>query len=130
MDAIRFGLGIRALRHRRRWSQAQLALRVGVSRSVIYRTERGRADRVAVYTLQRVAAELGARVDVRLLWQGEALDRLLDQRHATLVNLTIELLTREGWAVSAEVSLTCKANAARSTFSHFIERAARYLSSR
>lgn len=104
MDAIRFGLGIRALRRRRGWSQAELARRVGLSRSVVSRMERGRADRVALYTVQRVAAALDARVDVRLLWRGEGLDRLLDRRHATLVNTTLELLGGAGWAAASEVS--------------------------
>jgi transcriptional regulator with XRE-family HTH domain len=104
VDVIRFGLGIRALRRRRRWTQAELARRVELSRSIVYRLERGRADRVALHTLERVATELGARVDVRLLWQGEGLDRLLDRRHAILVNLTLELLARFGWTASAEVS--------------------------
>jgi transcriptional regulator with XRE-family HTH domain len=108
VDPIRFGLGVRALRHRRRWSQTELAGRTGLSRSVIGRIERGRADRLTVHTLQRVATELGARADVRLLWQGEGLDRLLDQRHATLVDHTLELLTGAGWIGAAEVSFSIR----------------------
>ncbi len=108
MDVIRFGLGIRALRHRRRWTQEQLARRVGVSRSTIARIERGRADRVAVHTLVDVAAELGARTDVRLLWQGEALDRLLDARHAELVEWTVRRLDDVGWIVATEVSFNIR----------------------
>lgn len=108
MEAIRFGLGVRALRHRRHWTQAELAGRTGVSRSVIGRIERGQADRVAVHTLQRVAAELGARVDVRLLWHGEGLDRLLDARHATLVDRTLDLLVQESWTVATEVSFNLR----------------------
>jgi transcriptional regulator with XRE-family HTH domain len=108
MDVIRFGLGIRALRLRRRLTQANLAARSGVSRSVIGRIERGRADRVAVHTLVRVAAELGARVDVRLLWQGEGLDRLLDARHADLVERVVAILTLDGWDVAAEISFNLR----------------------
>ena len=77
MDVVRFGLGMRALRRRRRWTQAELARRVRLSPSAIGRIERGRSDRVTVQTLDRVAAELGGRVDVRLLWK-KGLDRLLD----------------------------------------------------
>lgn len=108
MEAIRFGLGVRALRHRRHWTQAELAGRTGVSRSVIGRIERGQADRVAVHTLMRVTAELGARVDVRLLWHGEGLDRLLDARHATLVDRTLDLLVRQAWTVATEVSFNLR----------------------
>jgi transcriptional regulator with XRE-family HTH domain len=104
MDVIRFGLGLRALRMRRRWTQAHLAAAAGVSRSVICRIERGRADRVAVHTLVRVAAKLDARVDIRLLWRGEGLDRLLDARHAGLVDRVIAILDAAGWEVAAEVT--------------------------
>jgi Predicted transcriptional regulators len=106
MDAIRFGLGLRALRHKRRWTQAQLAAKVNVSRSLIWRIERGHADRVAVHTLVRVAAALGARIDLRLLWQGEGLDRLLDARHASLVERVVEILTSSDWEVATEVSFS------------------------
>ena len=108
MDAIRFGLGVRALRHRRHWTQAELAARARVSRSAVGRIERGQADRVALHTLQRVAAELGGRVDVRLLWHGEGLDRLLDGRHAALVDRTLELLASEAWTAAAEVSFNLR----------------------
>ena len=75
-----------------------------MSRSVVWRIERGRADRVTVHTLMRVAAELDARIDLRLLWQGEALDRLLDRRHAGLVEQVVARLAAAGWEVAAEVS--------------------------
>lgn len=108
MDAIRLGLGFRALRQRRRWTQRQLATKAGASRSVIWRIERGRADRVAVHTLVRVAAALDARIDVRLLWQGEGLDRLLDARHAGLVDRVLEILTSSAWDVATEVSFNVR----------------------
>src|SRR5205809_706310 len=92
MDVVRFGLGLRALRRRRGLTQQQLASRSRVSRAVVWRIERGSADRVAVHTLVEVAGALGARVDLRLHWQGEGLDRLLDARHASLVEDMIALL--------------------------------------
>ena len=39
----------------------------------------GDGDRFTVATLDAIAAALGARVDCRLSWNGEALDRLLDR---------------------------------------------------
>jgi transcriptional regulator with XRE-family HTH domain len=104
MDVIRLGLGYRALRQRRRLTQEQLGAKARVSGSVICRIERGHADRVAVHTLVRVAASLDARVDLRLLWQGEGLDRLLDVRHARLVDLVLDILTSNAWEVATEVS--------------------------
>jgi hypothetical protein len=58
--------------------------------------------------LVRVAAALGARVDVRLLWQGEGLDRLLDAGHADLVERTVELLGSSAWQVATEVSFNLR----------------------
>ena len=108
MDVIRFGLGVRALRRKRRWTQDELAARASVSRAAVWRIERGRADRVAVHVLVRVAAALGARIDVRLLWQGEGLDRLSDAGHADLVERMLELLTTSGWLAAAEVSFNIR----------------------
>jgi transcriptional regulator with XRE-family HTH domain len=104
MDVVRFGLGIRALRRRRGWTQERLAAGAGVSRSVIVRIERGRADRVTVHTLVRVAAALGSSISLKLLWQGEGLDRLLDASHADLVEQIVRLLSEGGWEVATEVS--------------------------
>jgi transcriptional regulator with XRE-family HTH domain len=104
MDVIRIGLGYRALRQRRRLTQAQVGSKSRVSGSVVSRIERGRADRVALHTLVRVAAALDARIDVRLLWQGEGLDRLLDARHARLVDLVLDILASHAWQVETEVS--------------------------
>jgi hypothetical protein len=59
---------------------------------------------VAVGVLVRVAAALGATVDVRLRWNGEQLDRLLDEAHARLVEAVVLLLRASGWDVAVEVS--------------------------
>jgi len=57
-----------------------------------------------VETLERVALALGAWVDLRLLWQGEGLDRLLDEAHARLVEWVVRRLNALGWDVAVEVS--------------------------
>lgn len=108
MDTIRFGLGVRALRRRRRWTQSALAVRASLSRSAIARIERGQADRFTVRALGRVCQALDARMDVRLLWHAEGLDRLLDRGHADLVDRMIGLLTTLGWTAAAEVSFSIR----------------------
>lgn len=108
MDAIRLGLSLRALRRRRRLSQGRLAALVGISRSTIARIERGRADTATLRTLVRVAATLGASVSVRILWHGEALDRLLDAAHADLTDATLTLFRDAGWDVATEVSFNIR----------------------
>jgi hypothetical protein len=61
--------------------------------------------------LEAASAALGAYLDVRVRWHGEDLDRLLDAAHAALVEATVAMLNRRGWASAVEVS-----------FNHFGER--------
>jgi len=108
MDTVRFGLSVRALRRRRGWRQVDLAGYAGVSRTAISRVERGRADRLTIRMLRTLADALGARLDCRLLWNGEALDRLLDESHAALVETVVRWLTSLGWEVATEVSFSIR----------------------
>lgn len=103
MDVIRFGRSIRALRRRRGWRQVDLASAARTSKSVVGRLEIG-SEGVSVRVLERVARALDARLEVRLLWNGEALDRLLDEAHAAAVDATVGLFTRNGWEAAVEVS--------------------------
>jgi transcriptional regulator with XRE-family HTH domain len=104
VDLVRFGRGIRALRVRRRWRQVDLAAAAGVSQSTIVTIELGRGRRTPIETVERVAAALDARVDLRLNWNGEALDRLLDHDHAALVERVAAWLTAARWEVRTEIS--------------------------
>jgi transcriptional regulator with XRE-family HTH domain len=104
MDSVRFGLAIRALRRRRGWAQAELAQRARMSRSAVSRVERGQGDGLSVRALTRLGAALAARVSVRVLWQGEELDRLLDADHARLVEWVVARLSALGWIVVPEVT--------------------------
>jgi hypothetical protein len=83
--------------------QADVA-QAGVSRSQVSRIERGLIDAIPVADLARVAARLGADLDVRLRWHGEGLDRLLDAAHAALVEAIVRMLRERGWEVAVEVS--------------------------
>jgi transcriptional regulator with XRE-family HTH domain len=106
MDAVRFGLGVRALRRRRGWTQEQLAEKCGLAQTAISRIERGFGDRFTVQTLARVVAALGARISVRLLSQGEDLDRLLDAGHAEIVERITKYLQARGWEVAPEATFS------------------------
>ncbi|MEO5919286.1 MAG: hypothetical protein ABIQ17_06970, partial [Candidatus Limnocylindrales bacterium] len=57
-----------------------------------------------IWKLERVAAALGARVSVRLEFNGDALDRLLDADHARLTERLIGVLRGNGWECSSEVT--------------------------
>jgi transcriptional regulator with XRE-family HTH domain len=104
MDSVRIGLQIRALRRQRRWTQVELGRRSGLSGAEISRIERGLADRLAIWKLERILLDLGARLHVRVLWRGEELDRLLDRDHARIVEQVLDLLAHDGWLAIPEVS--------------------------
>lgn len=104
MDPVRFGLSIRALRRRRGWTQAELGRRARASRSSISRAERGEGDRLSARALARITDALGARLLLRVLWQGEELDRLLDAAHARLVEAVLSRLAGDSWLAVPEVT--------------------------
>jgi transcriptional regulator with XRE-family HTH domain len=104
MDAVRLGLAIRALRRRHRWTQRQLGERSGMSSSEISRLERGGARTRTLRCTERVLEALGARLLVRVLWQGEELDRLLDRDHASLVDAVLRELEARGWVAIPEAT--------------------------
>lgn len=59
---------------------------------------------MSVRALLRIVDALNARLVVRVLWQGEELDRLLDRDHANLVEVIIRRLTASGWSAWPEVT--------------------------
>ncbi len=75
-----------------------------MSQSAVSRVERADVDLVTLHTVVRIADALGARVSLRLLWRGEALDRLLDAAHAGLVDAVISILAEHGWQVVPEAT--------------------------
>jgi transcriptional regulator with XRE-family HTH domain len=104
MDSVRFGADVRLLRRRKDWTQARLAHESGVRRWVVTAIENGRGDTLPVDRLLPVVRALGATLTVRVQYQGEALDRLRDRRHARLVELVVGHLRDSGWLVATEVS--------------------------
>jgi transcriptional regulator with XRE-family HTH domain len=99
VDRDRFGRGIRALRKRRRLTQADLGARIGWSRSKVSRIESGRLEGVGFDDLEDLASALDARVQLDLAWRGAAIDRLIDERHTALVDSTVRWLIGLGWDV-------------------------------
>ena len=106
MDPVRFGLSVRALRRHRRWTQQELGDKCGLTQGAISKIERGLADHFTVQVLARVVAALGARIYFRVLWQGEALDRLLDADHAAIVERVAKYLQARGWEVVPEATFS------------------------
>lgn len=106
MDSIRFGRQYRALRLHQRLRQEDLVGPTGLSRSLIAKIDRGEIANVDLDSIDRAVRALGARLEVRISWRGENLDRLLDEGHARLVERTIGLLGRHGWTVEVEATFS------------------------
>jgi transcriptional regulator with XRE-family HTH domain len=104
VDDHRIGRSLRALRLRAGLRQADVAKRAGVSQSLISAIEAGWCSTVTVATLRRVFQAVGAGFDGQVMWRGPALDRLVDARHAALVDSAASRLSRFGWEVLPEVS--------------------------
>lgn len=106
MDAVRFGADVRLLRRRRGWTQEHLASEAGVSRWAVGEAEAGRGPHLAAADLIRIVTALGGYLSIRILYRGEALDRLRDRRHAGLVDALVARLRAEHWEVVTEVSFS------------------------
>ena len=111
MDDLRLGAVCRVLRRRLGWRQSDLAAKLGCHQTTISRIERGQLGGIDVDLLRRVFAVLGARFEPDVLWRGGERDRLLDERHAELVEMAAADYLVAGWRTVPEV-----------TFSHFGER--------
>jgi HTH-type transcriptional regulator/antitoxin HipB len=105
MREERIGQSIRALRHRRGWTQAELGRRAGCSASTISRLERGQARSVSLGVVVRLLEALDARLLTKVVWRGGELDRLLDADHAALQEAWSRRKARAGgWIGRQEVT--------------------------
>lgn len=104
VNAERLGRLARMLRVRQRLTQVALAARAGVSRRAVSLLETGRARSLRLREVEAIVGVLGGRLDMRLLWNGPELDRLLDEAHAALGVSVKRRLERWGWLVRVEVS--------------------------
>jgi transcriptional regulator with XRE-family HTH domain len=104
VNAERLGRLARILRVRQHFTQVALAARAGVSRRAVTLLERGYSRRLRLETVEAIVSTLGGRIDVRLLWNGPELDRLLDEGHAGLGAMVKRRLERWGWLVRIEVT--------------------------
>ena len=104
VNAERLGRLARMLRVRQRLTQVALATRAGVSRRAVSLLETGRAHVLRLREVEAIVLALGGRLDMRLLWNGPELDRMLDEAHAALGASVKRRLERWGWLVRVEVS--------------------------
>lgn len=104
MNDVQVGRVVRALRHRLRLTQRELAARAGCSRDALMHVEAGRVGRLSVGSLRAIAAALGAEALVVVRYRGAEVDRLLDEGHARLQDRWKRRLESYGWTVWVEVS--------------------------
>lgn len=79
-------------------------MRVGVTQDVVSRIERGLLKGISLGRLRSVLAVFGAELVVFVRWRGGDLDRVLDERHASMVEVMVVRTQRAGWIVQPEVS--------------------------
>lgn len=104
MNDVKAGRLVRAIRVRHGWRQRDLAARAGVSQQEISILERGHLDSVPLRILRAVFGAIDASAELDVRWRGGLVDRILDERHATLVGETLRRLTAFGWETATEVS--------------------------
>lgn len=111
MDDLTAGRVLRAVRLRRGWRQGDVAVRAGLSQQEVSEAELGRFEDLTVRSLRRIGRALDVELPFAPRWRGPELDRLLDARHAAIVDLVVRELTALGWVTRPEWS-----------FNHFGER--------
>lgn len=97
---------LKAIRRRSGRTQMQLAAAAGVTRRDIIHIEAARVGSGELERVRRSFAGLDARLKSVVLWNGAATDRLLDERHAAIVERVAALLTSRGWRAAVEVTFS------------------------
>jgi hypothetical protein len=72
----------------------------------VQRVEAGMAGTIPLDRLRRIFTVVEARGRFSLWWNGAAADRILDERHARLVERAVVLLERRRWIVAVETSFS------------------------
>lgn len=93
---------LRALRKQRRWTQRQLAAKLGISQQWMSDLESGDLKGCSVELLERWSGSLSATLGLDLRISGPR--PLTDRRHAAMQNWLAGTLRRDGWLVEVEPS--------------------------
>jgi transcriptional regulator with XRE-family HTH domain len=102
VDGRRAGSILRAVRLHLGFRQVDVAAAARVSQSVVSRAERGRLDRISVEQLDRIGEALRVRFFLDGRWLDGDVGRLIDRAHASIVEVVVEVLRRDGWEVLVE----------------------------
>ncbi len=105
-DDRRLADASRVLRRTQGLRQIDVAAVTRRSRRLVLSLEAGQAGTLRLDDLRDHFTRLGARVRVTVWWNGAALDHLLDERHAELVETSIAVLRANAWRTEAEVTFS------------------------
>lgn len=105
-DDERTGKLLAAIRRRSRLRQVDLAETARVPREDVIRVEAGQVGSVSLDRTRRIFEAAGGRGRLNVWWNGAAADRLLDERHAALVERALGVFRRRGWITAPEVSFS------------------------
>jgi transcriptional regulator with XRE-family HTH domain len=111
VEDIKVGEVVRTVRRRRGLRQRDVAAMAGVSQWSVSAVERGQLEQLTLCTIRRVCSALEIGTPLAPRWRGVELPRLLDARHAALVEEVVARLSALGWETVLEY-----------TFQHFGER--------
>lgn len=106
MDDQRIGLIARAIRRKLGWRQRDIAERAGLSQAMVSLFERGRLEEISLGTNRRIAAAYEMRLELLARWRGRDVDRLMDERHAAMVEAVMIFNVKYGWPARAEVTFS------------------------
>jgi transcriptional regulator with XRE-family HTH domain len=106
MDDERVGRLLLLLRRRIGLTQRQLAEAASVPRRDVMLVEASLAGTVLLDRLRRIFEAVGGRARLGVWWNGAAADRLLDERHAALVERAVTVFERRGWSTAVEASFS------------------------
>jgi len=90
------------VRIRRGLRQADVAAAAGVSQTVVSTVENGDLERVSLRSIRTVAAALGISLPFAPRWRGSDLAKLLDEKHAAIVDDVVRRIAALGWVVQPE----------------------------
>jgi transcriptional regulator with XRE-family HTH domain len=102
MDSTRVARLFVAVRREKHWRQVDLAKAAKVSQATVSRAERAQHASITLGALERIALALGVDLRLEARWCGGLGDRLVDRRHAALVELVVAMLRSHGWEVVVE----------------------------
>jgi hypothetical protein len=105
-DDERLGQLVLLLRRRQGITQRILAALAGVPREDLIAIEAGRAGRVRLERIRAVFDQLGGRARLTAWYNGASADRLLDERHARILERALPVVERRRFAVASEVTFS------------------------